>query len=134
MEKDYHDWVKELFPGSEQFEIALDKACNTVINFKLQAAEWLACYDDMLLKKAPKGELISEADIDKLKNSAFVLSLVHDRDIYISFYSKFMANRILQNLSRCMDAEKDMIMCLKEEFGHEFTKNVEQMLKDLETS
>ena len=88
----------------------------------------------MLLKKAPKGELISEVEIDKLKNSAFVLSHVHDRDIYMRFYSKFMANRTLQNLSRCMNAEKDMIMCLKKEFGHEFTKNVEQMLKDLKTS
>ena len=39
--KEYHDWVQELFPGSEQFKIALDKAGNTVINFKLQAVEWL---------------------------------------------------------------------------------------------
>ena len=133
--KKYHDMIKEVFQGDQQFIGALDKACNAVINYRLpkqpsKAPELLARYCDTLLKKSQKG--ISESEIDdKLSCSITVFKYLDDKDIFQKFYSRNLGKRLIHQQSHSMDLEEAMINRLKQACGYEFTNKFHRMFTDI---
>ena len=56
------------------------------------------------------------------------------KDIFEAFYKKDLAKRLLVGKSASVDAEKSMLLKLKQECGAQFTSKLEGMFKDIELS
>lgn len=116
----YEKLICDTFNNDPQFLSALDKACASVINKRLndrqscQSAEWVARYCDSLLKKSKSTE--SEIEL-KLANSITIFKYIEDKDVYQKFYSRMLAKRLIHEQSLSMDAEEAMINKLKVDSG-----------------
>lgn len=131
----YEELVADTFKNEPIFLSALDKACASVINKRIndkqpcRSAELVlttnfcffltflifvffkvAKYCDSLLKKSKTAE--SEIDA-KLTNSITIFKYIEDKDVYQKFYSRMLAKRLIHELSQSMDAEEAMINRLK---------------------
>lgn len=112
----YELLIVATFKNEPLFLSALDKACASVINKRLnekqpcRSAELVAKYCDSLLKKSKATE--SEIDI-KLTASITIFKYIEDKDVYQKFYSRMLAKRLIHELSQSMDAEESMINRLK---------------------
>ena len=122
------------------FRDSFEAALRSVVNYKLhgpsvvcKAAEWLARYSDMLLKKTSK--CVTETEMDNKFNAVLkVICYIDDRDIYVRFYDKFLAVRLLQNIYASTELEKSMVTKLRGSYGVEFVKKSQQMLQDMPVS
>ena len=54
--------------------------------------------------------------------------------MFEAFYKKDLAKRLLVGKSASADAEKSMLLKLKQECGSQFTSKLEGMFKDIEVS
>lgn len=137
--KKYKDLIQEVFSFDQSFMGALDKACSSVINHKInpkqpcRSPELLAKYCDTLLKKSSKGMSESEID-DKLANSITIFKYIDDKDVFQKFYSRMLARRLIHQQSQSMDAEEAMINRLKQACGYEFTNKLHRMFTDISVS
>ena len=59
---------------------------------------------------------------------------IHGKDIFEAFYQRDLAKRLLGGKSASVDAEKLMLLKLKQECGGAFTSKLESMFKDIELS
>lgn len=60
--------------------------------------------------------------------------LLQGKDVFETYYNKFLANRLLQGSSASMGNEQLMVAKLKAECGGSFTSKLEGMFKDVDTS
>lgn len=56
------------------------------------------------------------------------------KDAFEAYHKRYLAKRLLLDRSISLDAECEVIEKLKNQCGHEFTKNFETMLKDIQIS
>jgi cullin-4 len=63
-----------------------------------------------------------------------IFSYIEEKDTFEIFYKKDLAKRLLLNRSLSLEIELNMLSKLKKECGSEFTKQLERMFKDIETS
>lgn len=112
----YEQMISELFNNDPLFLSALDRACASVINKRIndkqqcRSAELVAKYCDSLLKKSKT----TESEIDsKLTNSITIFKYIEDKDVYQKFYSRMLAKRLIHEQSQSMDTEEAMINRLK---------------------
>ncbi|XP_065171049.1 cullin-2 [Atheta coriaria] len=136
----YKDQIQEVFHGDQNFMGALDKACNSVINYRpnngkspCRSPEYLAKYCDTLLKKSSKGITESEVD-EKLKRSITIFKYIDDKDVFQKFYARMLAKRLIHQQTQSMDAEEAMINRLKQACGYEFTSKLHRMFTDMSVS
>lgn len=112
----YEELIGKTFSNDPQFLSAMDKACSSVINKRLNdkepchSAEWVARYCDSLLKKSKSVE--SEIE-QKLAKSITIFKYIEDKDVYQKFYSRMLAKRLIHEQSLSMDSEEAMINRLK---------------------
>lgn len=69
-----------------------------------------------------------------LDNTLVLFRLVQNRDIFEQYYKRYLSKRLLLDRSHSYDVEKHVLKKLKSECGYDFTKNLETMFKDMETS
>lgn len=137
--KKYKELIQEVFNSDQSFMGALDKACSSVINHRMnpkqpcRSPELLAKYCDTLLKKSSKGMSESEID-DRLANSITIFKYIDDKDVFQKFYSRMLARRLIHQQSQSMDAEEAMINRLKQACGYEFTNKLHRMFTDISVS
>uniref|UniRef100_A0A0A9YGX7 Cullin-2 n=1 Tax=Lygus hesperus TaxID=30085 RepID=A0A0A9YGX7_LYGHE len=137
--KKYKQLIQDVFQSDQAFMGALDKACSSVINYKInpkqpcRSPELLAKYCDTLLKKSSKGLSESEID-DRLANSITIFKYIDDKDVFQKFYSRMLARRLIHQQSQSMDAEEAMINRLKQACGYEFTNKLHRMFTDISVS
>lgn len=112
----YEQMIAELFKNDPLFLSALDRACASVINKRIndkqqcRSAELVAKYCDSLLKKSKT----TESEIDsKLTSSITIFKYIEDKDVYQKFYSRMLAKRLIHEQSQSMDTEEAMINRLK---------------------
>lgn len=133
----YERLIAYTFNNDPLFLSALDKACASVINKRLnekqpcRSAELVAKYCDCLLKKSKSTE--SEIDL-KLANSITIFKYIDDKDVYQKFYSRMLAKRLIHEQSHSMDSEESMINRLKQACGYEFTNKLNRMFTDISVS
>lgn len=145
---DIHGKFKSLvvtaFTNDSGFVSALDKACNKFINVnsitQLQpnnqlsrSPELFAKYCDLLMKKSSKNPEEAELE-DKLTRVMTGFNYLTDKDVFQKFYYKLLANRLVFRTSASDDAEASMIMKLSTACGLEYTRNMQQLIKDVRVS
>lgn len=133
----YQELIADVFENGSLFLSALDKACTSVVNKKIndrqpcRSAELVAKYCDSLLKKSKT----TESEIDtKLTNSITIFKYIEDKDVFQKFYSRMLAKRLIHEQSQSMDAEEAMINRLKQACGYEFTNKLHRMFTDISLS
>ncbi|CAF2046221.1 unnamed protein product [Rotaria magnacalcarata] len=130
--------VNKAFYCESGYMAAFDRACSKFINSNLnteqtqkasRSAELLARYSDWLLRKGNKldGDAVSE----KINQMMCVFNYIHDKDIFQKFYGRFLAMRLIKELSASSDDEESVITKLKEMCGYEYASKLERMFKDI---
>lgn len=92
----------------------------------------------------------SEEELEKILDRLLILfRFIHGKDVFEAFYKKDLAKRLLVGKSASVDAEKSMLLKLKQgenvhlfffisscflECGNIFTSKLEGMFKDMELS
>uniref|UniRef100_A0A6A7G4K3 Cullin-1-like isoform 1 n=1 Tax=Hirondellea gigas TaxID=1518452 RepID=A0A6A7G4K3_9CRUS len=134
----YFSLVHDLFENSPIFDKALKEASETILNQKLAIkrtpAELIATYCNSLLSKdgiRTETEAILEETLDKIVR---IFSYLCDKDLFLEFYRKLLAKRLLMARSANEDAEKSMIGKLKIRCGAQFTSKLEGMINDMKSA
>ena len=93
------------------------------------SAHYIASYCDNEMKKGLKG--VSESDTEIRLNALIKLFVcLNDRDVFIRYYTRFLAKRLLDETSVSDEAEQNMISKLKVECGHNIVNKISNMYQD----
>ncbi|TKR87745.1 hypothetical protein L596_012097 [Steinernema carpocapsae] len=138
---DYYDVVDRAFKSDNGFRSFFEKACRHVVNNNCitkkfprfsKSAELLARYVDMMLRKGGNKD---NEDIETVFDRVMsVFVLIEDKDNYQKYYNKFLARRLLADLSVNDDSENGMISRMKQACGHDYTHVAVKMYTDIEGS
>ncbi|KAL0725132.1 hypothetical protein Bca4012_039731 [Brassica carinata] len=112
---------------------AITKVISKTMSESSLSAESLATICDriIILKKWASEELSDEA-IEKVVK--FLAYINDDKDLFVEFYRKKLARRLLLNRDASDDHERRIITKLKQHFGGNFTHKMEGMVTDLTSS
>lgn len=126
--------VIKCFARNEKFVYSLKEAFEYFINQRSnKPAELIAKFVDNKLRSGNKET--TEEDFEKMLDKVMVIfRFIHGKDIFEAFYKKDLAKRLLNGKSASVDAEKSMLLKLKQECGSGFTSKLEGMFKDMELS
>mmetsp|Transcript_1822 Transcript_1822/g.4144 ORF Transcript_1822/g.4144 Transcript_1822/m.4144 type:complete len:766 (-) Transcript_1822:24-2321(-) len=140
--KKFSNIVEVAFHNDTKFVASLDKACRRFINenevCKLaksasKSPELLARFADSLLKKSAKNPEEQEMEI-LLNDLMTVFKYIEEKDVFMTFYSKSLARRLIQGTSASEDLESAMIGKLKLSCGYEYTSKLQRMFTDISLS
>ncbi|KAI3624365.1 hypothetical protein CBS14141_002793 [Malassezia furfur] len=96
-------------------------------------AELLARFADAKLRAGNKA--MTDAEMDACMTQVLALfRFLRDKDMFEEFYKRCFARRLLLSRSASDDAERAMLLKLKDECGPDFTAQLETMLKDVQLS
>ncbi|KAJ1021616.1 hypothetical protein NDA16_003753 [Ustilago loliicola] len=110
----------------DSFEVFVNKREN-------KPAELIAKFLDVKLRSGNK--TMTDQELEHTLDEALILfRYTHAKDMFEEFYKRHFAKRLLLNRSASSDAERSMLLKLKEECGPEFTAKLETMIKDVEVS
>lgn len=156
--------VRVAFSNEPGFVASLDKASRRFLNANAVAGnleesassssskspELLARYCDQLLKKG--GKSATDVDVEKMLDDILIVFKVRERsrncqfwflmqmqyieekDVFLHFFSKMMAKRLINETSASEDLEASMISKLKSVSGFEYTTKLQRMIQDVGTS
>ncbi|KDE09586.1 hypothetical protein MVLG_00481 [Microbotryum lychnidis-dioicae p1A1 Lamole] len=126
--------VEQCFAREHQFSQAISSAFEFFINKREnKPAEMIAKFLDAKLRSGNKS--MGDAEFEKLLNDVlFLFRFTQGKDIFEAFYKRDLAKRLLLNKSASFDAERSMLLKLKDECGAGFTQKLELMFKDVELS
>ncbi|KAM0754279.1 Cullin-domain-containing protein [Meredithblackwellia eburnea MCA 4105] len=111
---------------SHAFEFFVNKREN-------KPAEMMAKYLDAKLRSGNRS--MDDAELEEnLKQVLYLFRFTQGKDIFEAFYKRDLAKRLLLNKSASFDAERSMLLKLKDECGPGFTQKLEIMFKDIELS
>ena len=127
------------FSNDPGFVAALDKACRQFINRNKvtedakstnKSPELLTKYCDLLLKKSAKNP--EESELESLLDQIMVVfKYIDDKDVFQRYYSRYLAKRLVNNVSASEYAEESMISKLKQACGFEYTSKLQRMFQDI---
>lgn len=124
--------VRECLGSNQRFANTLKDAFETFVNIRTnKVAELIAKHVDSMLRDAYNLEVSFDQQIDKL---LVLFRFIHGKDIFEAFYQRDLSKRLLGGKSASVDAEKLVLMKLKQECGGAFTSKLEAMFKDMELS
>ena len=136
----YRSLVDEAFQAESEFVRSLDNACKEFVNRNdvcransSRSPELLAKYSDSLLKKNIKSTEEDELETC-LKQTMTIFRYIEDKDVFLKFYHRMLAKRLVNSSSTSDDAETSMISKLKEACGFEYTNKLQRMFQDMQTS
>ncbi|CDS01036.1 related to cullin 4A [Sporisorium scitamineum] len=110
----------------DSFEVFVNKREN-------KPAELIAKFLDAKLRSGNK--TMTDQELEHNLDEALILfRYTHAKDMFEEFYKCHFAKRLLLNRSASSDAERSMLLKLKEECGPEFTAKLETMIKDVDVS
>jgi cullin-4 len=126
--------ISESFKNESKFHDIVRESFENVINRRQnKPAELVAKYVDVQLRSGNKEW--SDEELERLLDRVLVLfRYIHGKDVFEAFYKKDLAKRLLLAKSASFDAEKTMLLKLKQECGPSFTSKLEGMFKDIELS
>lgn len=143
-------FLHECFHNNEKFSNILKDSFEHFINQRSnKPAELIAKAMDARLRTGNKEA--SEEELEKILDKLLILfRFIHGKDVFEAFYKKDLAKRLLVGKSASVDAEKSMLLKLKQgwtklrndrliivrfvECGNVFTSKLEGMFKDMELS
>lgn len=139
----FNDFVSGPFNNEAGFVTALDKACRRIINnndvIKLmnnnpeKSPELIAFYCDGLLKKGQKDVTVASLE-PLLADVITIFQYVDAKDVFMKYYSYFLAKRLIDGKSESEDAERIMIEKLKDACGFQYIGKLQRMFNDMSIS
>eukprot|EP01065_Artemidia_motanka_P015200 TRINITY_DN1906_c0_g1_i1.p2 TRINITY_DN1906_c0_g1~~TRINITY_DN1906_c0_g1_i1.p2 ORF type:complete len:763 (+),score=319.14 TRINITY_DN1906_c0_g1_i1:62-2350(+) len=125
--------LRDAFAGRKEFQYALRDSFAGFINMRAnRPAELLAKFLDQKQRASSKE---ADEDLEPLMEQCLDLfRMVHSKDMFLAFYQKDFAKRLLLGRSASIENEKAFLSKLKQEGGPGFTNKLEGMLNDMETS
>jgi Cullin family/Cullin protein neddylation domain len=121
--------IEYSFDNHSLFQRCRDMSFQNFMNKIPYSAHYIASYCDHEMKKGLKG--VSEADTEKRLAALIKLFVcLHDRDVFIRYYTRFLAKRLLDETSVSDEAEQNMISKLKVECGHNIVNKISNMYQD----
>ncbi|WFD00051.1 hypothetical protein MYAM1_002797 [Malassezia yamatoensis] len=126
--------IASSFQGNSAMSHAMRDAFENVVNARdSKPAELLARYIDVKLRAG--NTIMSDAELNQCMTQVLALfRFLRDKDMFEEFYKRYFAKRLLLARSASDDAERSMLLKLKEECGPDFTAKLETMLKDIQLS
>jgi len=117
------------------FAKAIKDSFDEAINSHKRFSEYLSLLIDKKVKKGK--DRVDEKDADEyFSKLLLVLKHLLDKDFFLEYYKKHLANRLLLSQTSTPDDENEKLLLtkLKQEYGYSFVSKLEGMLKDLKTS
>ncbi|KAJ3448730.1 cullin-1 [Anaeramoeba flamelloides] len=140
--KKYYRVVESAFEKDYGFFTALNKACQRFMNqnpvsemdnSQSTSSELCARYCNLLLKKSDK--IPEESQLEEFFDDLIVIfKYLVDKDVFLNFYFKMLANRLINKTSVSVEAERSMISKLRFVCVFGYFHNFEEMLKDIKVS
>ncbi|CAJ0949958.1 unnamed protein product, partial [Mesorhabditis belari] len=126
--------VSNSFAGDEKIGQAEKDAFDYFINTRpTRPAELIAKFMDARLRAGNKEN--SEEELDSVMYRAMqIFRFIQGKDVFEAFYKRDLAKRLLLSRSASVDAEKAMLLRLRQECGPGFTHKLEGMFKDMDLS
>ncbi|KAK4056958.1 hypothetical protein OIO90_001858 [Microbotryomycetes sp. JL221] len=126
--------VKECFTNNLNFLESISKGFEFFINKREnKPAEQMAKFIDQKMKSGNK--TLDDEELENLFGDVlFLFKFTQGKDMFEAFYKRDLAKRLLLNKSASFDAERNMLLKLKDECGAGFTSKLEIMFKDIELS
>ncbi|CAL5413157.1 unnamed protein product [Camellia sinensis] len=109
---------------------AFEVFCNKGVGGS-SSAELLAIFCDNILKKGGSEKLSDEAIEETLEKEVMLLAYISDKDLFVEFYQKKLARRLLFDKSANDEHERSILTKLKQQCGGQFTSKMEGMVTDL---
>ncbi len=110
----------------DSFEVFVNRREN-------KPAELIAKFVDAKLRSGNR--TMTDQQLEHSLDEALILfRYTHAKDMFEEFYKRHFAKRLLLNRSASSDAERSMLLRLKDECGPEFTAKLETMIKDVDVS
>ncbi|CAL5383981.1 unnamed protein product [Camellia sinensis] len=109
---------------------AFEVFCNKGVGGS-SSAELLATFCDNILKKGGSEKLSDEAIEETLEKVVKLLAYISDKDLFVEFYRKKLARRLLFDKSANDEHERSILTKLKQQCGGQFTSKMEGMVTDL---
>lgn len=132
--KDKFDYfLHHCFSDDKVLESALTKSFSDFINMFTRSSEFVSLFIDDNLKNGIRGKTEQEIDVT-LDKAITLIRYLQDRDMFQRYYQKHLARRLLHGKSESQEAEKQLILRMKQEIGSHFTQKFEGMFKDMDTS
>ncbi|KAE8674066.1 Cullin-1 [Hibiscus syriacus] len=130
----YMAYVTGCFQNHHLFHKALKVAFEVICNKSSagsSSAELLATFCDNILKKGGSEKLSDEAIEDTFEKVVNLLAYINDKDLFVEFYQKKLARRLLFDRSANGGHEKSILTKLKQQCSGQFTLKMEGMVMDL---
>ncbi|GAA6015035.1 hypothetical protein JCM10207_008711 [Rhodosporidiobolus poonsookiae] len=126
--------VETCFAEDEKFGATINTAFEFFINKREnKPAEMMAKYLDSKLRSGNRS--MDDEELETALNDVlYLFRFTQGKDIFEAFYKRDLAKRLLLNKSASFDAERSMLLKLKDECGPGFTQKLEIMFKDMELS
>ncbi|TNY22886.1 Cullin family-domain-containing protein [Rhodotorula diobovata] len=119
----------------DRFGRAVNSAFESAVNQREnKPAEMMAKYLDAKLRSGGARGLDDAALEGVLNDVLYLFRFTQGKDIFEAFYKRDLAKRLLLNKSASVDAERSMLLKLKDECGPGFTQKLEIMFKDMDLS
>jgi hypothetical protein len=127
------DEVVEKYCGNNIcFQDAKNKAFASFMNKDLYS-KMLALFSDFELRTGIKGLKEKEID-DRLNDIINLFKCINSKLIFQQEYQRRMSDRLIQNKSQSLIAEKSLVAKLKAESGVAYVSSMSTMLQDLDTN
>ncbi|KAI6655075.1 Cullin-4B-like [Oopsacas minuta] len=127
--------IVQAFKDNGKFIISMKKGFEKFINMRPnKPAEMIAKYLDAMLIAGHKGASSDEELDTNMDKIMVIFRFIYGKDIFEGFYKQNLSKRLLHGKSASVDAEKAMLIKLKQECGPDFTSKLEEMFKDIELS
>ncbi|KAK4052424.1 hypothetical protein OIV83_002226 [Microbotryomycetes sp. JL201] len=126
--------VRDCCDNELSFMSAISTAYQTFINKREnKPAEQMAKFIDQKMRSGNKA--LDDDELEHLFGDVlFLFRFTQGKDMFEAFYKRDLAKRLLLNKSASFDAERSMLLKLKDECGAGFTSKLEIMFKDIELS
>jgi len=135
--------VTDIFQDHSKFVVSLEEAFRSVINEnplvksdpRYSSAQMLAQYCDRILRKNGLVGKLEEVELERrLEHCTQLFKFVNDRDIFHHHYSVYLANRLIEDLSREEEHEQFVIRGLQLVAGMEYTSKLQRMFQDMKVA
>lgn len=134
----HHEKIISLcFKNHADFSKALKDGYSQILNTSIIAhnersiSELLSTYIDLLMRIDGGIKLFENELYNRLDKLVKLFAYIHDKDIFLEFYRKQLAKRLLTSKSSSEYAEQQFISQLKLRCGAQFTSKLEGMIKDI---
>ena len=128
--REYSDIVKHVFRGDHHFLHAMARVSATAIKPVVNAAELVADYSKLVLRKKE----INEAEEKELQVCLRVSAYLEDKDEFMLFLIKHVSKRLLSVTFPNMNDEIAMVSRLTTAFGPGETRKLTHMIQDMTVS